>query len=63
MNPIERLATLARNNDWTAFGVADLIDLDWDRVHVKSMEGVIKQAIEEGDDIEWLEEMLSSYPN
>lgn len=56
---IEKLAQLAEQNGWDLLNLQSLFDIPTDRVVSKTTEGLIKQAIEEGDDLEWIEEMVS----
>jgi hypothetical protein len=59
---VRKLTNLATNNGWTPEGLRELFEIPGDRVQSRTLEGMIRQAIEEGDDPEWIGDMVSEPP-
>lgn len=55
------LADIAVRNGWTASDLAMLFGYEWDELNPveKSVAGVIARALWDGDDSDWIKEMVS----
>jgi len=60
-NNKDDLASLATRNGWTAARLAQLFGYTWDEINPdeKSVSRLISKALADGDDPEWIAEMLA----
>lgn len=56
------LAKLAAQNGWSPSNLIELFGFGPDRVDDRSISGIIAKAVKEGDDAEWIEEVVSLPP-
>lgn len=62
---VDELAATAEANGWTVERLAVLFEYKWDELSSgdKTVTGIIDRAIVDGDDIEWIREMVEVAAN
>lgn len=56
---VDRLTQVAVRHGWGTLDLRELFGITSDRCLFRTISGVIRQAIEEGDDPEWIEKELT----
>lgn len=60
----DELAAIAEANGWDVYQLAELFEYVWDELSPgdKTVTGIIDRAIVDGDDIEWIREVVEQSP-